>query len=114
MTLIGLSRHKRRILDFVGQIFKSLFGTATPDDIATLQRHMQTLNRNNAQIAATIVIQEKHFPSFISTVDARFNNIRIEKPSKHSGSNRYCGSNRHLHSSVDSVEHVFVCWNNLL
>lgn len=56
MTLIGLSRHKRRILDFVGQISKSLFGTATPDDIATLQRHMQTLNRNNAQIAATIVI----------------------------------------------------------
>lgn len=56
MTLIGLSRHRRRILDFVGQIFKSLFGTAIPDDIATLQRHMQTLNRNNAQIAATIVI----------------------------------------------------------
>lgn len=56
MTLIGLSRHKRRILDYVGQISKSLFGTATPDDIATLQRHMQTLNRNNAQIAATIVI----------------------------------------------------------
>lgn len=50
------TRHKRRILDFVGQISKSIFGTATPDDIATLQRHMQALNRNNAQIVTTIII----------------------------------------------------------
>ena len=41
----GHQREKRRgLFDFIGQISKSLFGTATSDEIATLQRHMQTLN----------------------------------------------------------------------
>ena len=46
-TFIGSSwssKRKRGLFDFIGQISKSLFGTATSDEIATLQRHMQTLN----------------------------------------------------------------------
>ena len=68
-------RSKRGIFDFIGQISKSLFGTATSSDIATLRRHMQVLNRNNANIAKAMATQEKHLSSFISTVDERFNNV---------------------------------------
>lgn len=72
---ISSFRSKRVILNFVGQISKSLFGTATSDDIYTLQRHMQLLNRNYVKIAKTMAVHEKHLSSFISTVDARFNNV---------------------------------------
>lgn len=60
---------------FVGQILKSLFDTATTDDIATLQRHIQTLNRNSAKMAQAMAIQEINHSSFITAVVERFNNI---------------------------------------
>lgn len=105
------SRSKRGIFDFVGQISKSLFGTATSDDIATLQRHMQTLNRNNAQIAHTMAIQEKHLSSFISTVDARFNNIVSAVKKNHQDTVALTDL---LHSSVDTVEHEFILLEQLI
>ena len=60
-TFIGSSRsskRKRGMFDFIGQISKFLFGTA--DEIATLQRHMQTLNNNNVKTAKAMAVQEKH------------------------------------------------------
>lgn len=45
----------------MGKISKSLFGTATSDDIIALKRHMQTLN-NNVKLAQAMA-QQDH-PSF--------------------------------------------------
>lgn len=53
----------------MGKIAKSLFGTATSDDIATLQRHMQTLNNNNSiQLTKAMAHQDQHLSSFIDAV----------------------------------------------
>lgn len=46
----------------MGKISKSLFGTATSDDIIALKRHMQTLNNNNVKLAQAMA-QQDH-PSF--------------------------------------------------
>lgn len=53
----GSSSSKRGHFDFVGKISKS-FGTATSDDIATLKRHMQTLNNNNIHLAEAMSHQD--------------------------------------------------------
>lgn len=105
------SRSKRGIFDFVGQISKSLFGTATSDDIDTLQRHMQTLNRNNIKITQAMAVLEKHLSSFISTVDARFNNVMNAITRNH---NDIVALTDLLHQSVDSVEHEFALLEQLI
>lgn len=74
-TYVGSSRTKRGLFDFIGQISKSLFGTATTSDINALKRHMQILNNNNVKLARAMAQQDEHLSSFISTVDDRFNNI---------------------------------------
>ena len=113
-TFIGSSRSSRRkrgLFDFIGQISKSLFGTATSDDIATLQRHMQTLNNNNVKIAKAMAVQEKHLSSFISAVDERFNNIMDAVQKNHQDT---VALNDLLFSSMDAMEHEFVLLEQLI
>lgn len=108
---IGSSRSKRALFDFVGQISKSLFGTATSDDIDTLQRHMQLLNHNNVKIAKAMAVQEKHLSSFISTVDARFNNVMGAIKKNHDDTVALTDL---LHRSVDSAENEFALLEQLI
>ncbi|KAJ8304624.1 hypothetical protein KUTeg_018207 [Tegillarca granosa] len=69
------SRRKRGLFDFIGTISKSLFGTATTEDINNLARHMNVISRNSNKLANAMVHQEKQFHSFMINSDKRFNNI---------------------------------------
>ena len=111
-TFIGSSRsskRKRGMFDFIGQISKSLFGTA--DEIAILQRHMPTLNNNNVKIAKAMAVQEKHLSSFISAVDECFNNIMDAVQKNHQDT---MALNDLLFSSMDGMEHEFVLLEQLI
>ena len=101
----GTSRVKRGLFDFIGEISKSLFGTATASDISTLQRHMQTLNRNNAKLAKAMAVHEKHLSSFISTVNKRFDNVMNAVEQNHRDAVMYATQAQH---SIDAVEHEFM------
>lgn len=102
---IGLSRSKRGLFDFVGKISKSLFGTAMSDDIATLQRHMQTLNNNNIQLAKAMAHQDQHLSSFIDTVDKRFNNVMSAILKNHQDA---VALSDLAHRSMDALDHEFI------
>ena len=68
-------RFKRGLFDFIGQISKSLFGTATSDDVNDLKRHMQTLNNDNIKLARAMASEAHQLTSFMSSANDRFNNI---------------------------------------
>lgn len=108
---VGSSRTKRGLFDFIGQISKSLFGTATTSDInAALKRHMQILNNNNVKLAKAMAQQDEHLSSFISTVDERFNNIMSAVTKNHQDA---VAISELAHRSMDALEHEFVLLNEL-
>ncbi|XP_062585333.1 uncharacterized protein LOC134246997 [Saccostrea cucullata] len=110
-TYFGSSRSKRGLFDFVGQISKSLFGTATSDDINALKRHMQTLNNNNVKLAQAMALQDKHLSSFITAVDKRFNNVMSAILQNHRDA---VALNNLVHHSMDALDHEFVILSNLI
>lgn len=110
-TYIGSSRQKRGLFDFVGKISKSLFGTATSDDINALKRHMQTLNNNNVKLAQAMAQQDHHLSSFISTVDKRFNNVMSAVQKNHQDA---IALSNLAHRSMDALEHEFVILSELI
>ena len=109
-TYVGSSRTKRGLFDFIGQISKSLFGTATTSDINALKRHMQILNNNNVKLARAMAQQDEHLSSFISTVDERFNNIMSAVTKNHQDA---VAISELAHRSMDALEHEFVILNEL-
>lgn len=110
-TFFRSSRSKRGLFDFVGRISKSLFGTATSDDINTLQRHMQTLNNNNIKLAQAMAQQDQHLSSFVSTVDKRFNNIMAAVQKNHQDA---VALSDLAHRSMDALDHEFVILSQLI
>lgn len=110
-TYIGSSRQKRGLFDFVGKLSKSLFGTATSDDINALKRHMQTLNNNKVKLAQAMSQQDHHLSSFISTVDERFNNVMSAVQKNHQDA---IALSNLAHRSMDALEHEFVILSELI
>ena len=109
---IGSSRRfKRGLFDFVGSISKSLFGTATTDDINALKRHMQTLNNNNIKLAKAMAQQDEHLSSFISTVDERFQNVMSAVTKNHRDA---IALSELAHRSMDALDHEFQILSQLI
>ena len=69
------SRTKRSILPFIGDLSKSLFGTATVEDVQLLAKHINALNRLTDNVVKSVQQHEDHLSSYIQTVDDRFTNI---------------------------------------
>lgn len=108
---IGTSRSKRGLFDLVGEIFKSLFGTATSDDITTLQRHMQVLNNSNVKLANAMAHQDQHLSFFINTVDKRFSNVLAAVQKNHQDAVEI---SRLAHASMDALDHEFLIISQLI
>lgn len=102
---------KTRTFYFVGEISKSLFGTATSDDITTLQRHMQILNRHNVKLAKAMAHQDQHLSSFINTVDNRFSNVLAAVKKNHQDA---VAISRFVHASMDALDHEFFIMSQLI
>eukprot|EP00105_Crassostrea_gigas_P035147 XP_019919295.1 PREDICTED: uncharacterized protein LOC109617515 [Crassostrea gigas] len=68
------SRRKRSFLPFFGELSKTLFGTATVDDVNNLKRSIQRIQRQNNLMTTTFEHQMEHFSSFLTSADQRLNN----------------------------------------
>ncbi|KAK3097343.1 hypothetical protein FSP39_008811 [Pinctada imbricata] len=110
-TYIGSSRSRRGLFDFIGDISKSLFGTATSDDVNTLKRHMEILNKNNKKVVKAMAMQEKHLSSFISTVNHRFDNVMSAVHENHKDTVALTSL---LHTSIDALEHEMIILEELI
>lgn len=68
-------RGKRSLLPFIGQFSKSLFGTATTDDLNILARHINELTRRTMKIANSLEQHGTHMSSFMSKANTRMDNL---------------------------------------
>lgn len=105
------SRSKRGLLDFIGQISKSLFGTATSDDVEDLKRHMQVLNNNNVKIAKAMAHEAHELTSFMSAVNDRFDNVVKAVKLDH---DQTMTLSQQFAASLDGMEHEFLILENMM
>ena len=69
------SRTARSILPLIGDLSKTLFGTATIGDVELLAKHINALNKLTTNIVKSVSQHEDHLSSYIKTVDDRMNNL---------------------------------------
>ena len=69
------SRNKCGLFDFVGSISKSLFGTATVEDVEKLARHVNILINKNNKFVKAMTHHDQLLSSFMAKTDQRFQNI---------------------------------------
>lgn len=72
---INSGRITRSILPFVGDLSKTLFGTATFEDVQLLARHINALNKLTRNVVKSVQLHENNLSSYIKTVDDRITNI---------------------------------------
>lgn len=68
-------RTTRALLPFVGDLSKSLFGTATFEDVQLLARHINSLNKLTRNVVKSVQQHEDNMSSYMKTVDDRITNI---------------------------------------
>lgn len=67
---------KKSLLPFVGDLSKSLFGTATMEDVNILKQHVNSLIKNNLQVTKFIKMQSHQLSSYMTAAENRFDNIQ--------------------------------------
>lgn len=65
----------RAFLPFIGSLSRSLFGTATIEDVQLLARHVNALNARTTKFALAMQQYDAHLSSFISIVNNRTTNL---------------------------------------
>lgn len=68
-------RQSRSLLPFIGSLSKSIFGTATMDDVNILAGHINALNHKTERLAVALQQHGAHLSSFISLTDKRMKNL---------------------------------------
>ena len=71
-------RVKKSLLPFVGGLSKTLFGTATMDDVNVLKAHINALTQNARNIGTMLKTQTHHISSFMQTANHRMDNLQSE------------------------------------
>ena len=72
---IQKTRSTRSLLPFIGQFSKTLFGTATIDDVQLLARHINALSKKSNELAMALSQHGNHFSSYISSANKRMDNL---------------------------------------
>lgn len=72
---VSKRRTTRSVLPFIGDISKTLFGTATVDDVRLLARHINALNKLTRNVVQSVQQHEDNMSSYIKQVDDRITNI---------------------------------------
>ncbi|XP_048259087.1 uncharacterized protein LOC125384301 [Haliotis rufescens] len=67
-------RSKLALLGFIGHLSKSLFGTATSDDVNILAKHINALTKHESIIGNALTEHQHKLTSFMASVDTRFTN----------------------------------------
>ena len=72
---VQTSRSKRSLLPFIGDLSRSLFGTATINDVNMLAKHINALNKESRQIANALTQHETHLSSFMVKANHRMDKL---------------------------------------
>ena len=69
------SKKARAFLPFIGSLSRSLFGTATIEDVQILASHVNALNSRTRNFAKTLQHSEERLSSFMTVVDKKTSNL---------------------------------------
>ena len=73
--LVNSGRTTRSILPLIGDLSKTLFGTAMMEDVQLLARHINALNKLTRNVVKSVQHHDENMSSYIKTVDERINNV---------------------------------------
>lgn len=105
------SRGKRSLFGFVGQLSRSIFGTATEDDVNLLAKHINALKRNTQNIVSSVQQHEEHLSSFIKASDERMSNLRNGIQENHLA---IAHIHTQLQGSFESIEESIISMSSLV
>lgn len=74
-SIVQQSRSRRSLLHFIGQFSKTLFGTATIEDVNVLAKHINALTKRTAHIAHALVQHNDHLSSFMAQMNKRMDTL---------------------------------------
>ena len=69
------SRSRRSLLPFLGDLSKTLFGTATVEDVNTLARHINALTKRSRSMATLLAQHEDGLSSYITSANNRMDSL---------------------------------------
>ncbi|CAC5392154.1 unnamed protein product [Mytilus coruscus] len=103
-TLVKSKRKsKRAILSFVRQLSKTLFNTATMDDVNLLARHINALTTRT--LTNTMAQHDQHESSYMASVDKRISNLVTQISDNHNEINMMQKS---VLDNVTDAENLFL------
>lgn len=74
-SFVHNSRTKRALLNFIGKFSKTLFGTATVDDVNVLAKHINALTKRTKNLGDALVQHNQHLSSFMQSANQRMDNL---------------------------------------
>ena len=78
-----MSQSKRSLLPFIGQISRTLFGTATEEEVQTLAKHIVALEKRSQQQGAAFTRHAEEMSSFMSATAEHFSTLSAEILANH-------------------------------
>ena len=105
------SRSRRSLLPFIGQFSKTLFGTATIDDINVLARHMNAMTKRTRQMASILAQHENDLSSFVTKSNKRMDNLMKGIKDNNLAINYVQAQ---VQRATTNLEHMFQEMNSLL
>ena len=105
------SRSKRALLSFIGDLSKSIFGTATVKDVEMLASHINALNKITSKVVSTVEQHEENLASYIQASDERMSNIMEGLKANELAIQHI---QNELYNSFDNLERAFTTTNVFL
>ena len=73
---IPKSRGKRSLFGAIGKLSKTIFGTATEDDVNLLARHINALKKQTLKVVNAVQQHEQDLSSYMKLADQRMTNLK--------------------------------------
>ena len=71
----NFTKVKRSLMPFIGQLSRSLFGTATEEDLQIVVAHMQAISKSQSALLSGFQRHTETMSSFVSLTQDRINNL---------------------------------------
>jgi len=68
-------KSKRSLLPVIGKLSRTLFGTATEDDVETLAAHINSITKSQSELLHAFQVQNDHLSSYMTLSQARLTNF---------------------------------------
>ena len=105
------SRGKRSWFGAIGKLSKTIFGTATEDDVNLLARHINALKKETAKVVQAVQQHGQDLSSYMKTADERMTNLKTGIEQNHMA---IVHIHTQLQGSFKTLEESIISMNGLV